>query len=58
MTDRVALNLLYVQTVGDIEQGWIICDEETKQQLAALQSKGAKREVCQSPSTRRITHHF
>jgi hypothetical protein len=43
--DRSTLNLLYSQTVSDVEKGWIITDEETKEKLATLQSRGAKREV-------------
>jgi len=44
MDDRVALNLLYVQTVSDIDRGWIVCDKEIQEQLATLQARGAKRE--------------
>lgn len=43
--DRSTLNLLYSQTVSDVEKGWIVTDEETKEKLATLQSRGAKREV-------------
>lgn len=44
MTDPVALNLLYVQTVSDIERGWIFCIKDIKTQLAKLQARLAKRE--------------
>ncbi|XP_076039962.1 sorting nexin-17-like [Oratosquilla oratoria] len=44
MEDRVGLNLLYVQTVADVERGWILASREVQRQLAALQAKGAKRE--------------
>ncbi|KAJ8923688.1 hypothetical protein NQ315_010269 [Exocentrus adspersus] len=44
MTDPVSLNLLYVQTVTEIEKGWIAANEEVKSQLATLQSSLAKRE--------------
>lgn len=45
MSDRSTLNLLYGQTLSDIERGWVIADADTEQQLATLQSRGAKREV-------------
>ena len=31
------LNLLYIQTVADIERGWIQATEDIKQQLALMQ---------------------
>lgn len=45
MGDRSTLNLLYSQTVSDVEKGWIVTDKATKEKLATLQSRGAKREV-------------
>lgn len=44
MTDPVALNLLYIQTVSDIERGWILCTKEVKSQLAHFQARLSKRE--------------
>lgn len=44
MGDPVALNLLYVQIVSDIERSWIYCTKETRAQLASLQGRLAKRE--------------
>lgn len=44
MTDPVALNLLYTQTVSDVEHEWILCHHETKTQLAHLQARLAKKE--------------
>ncbi|XP_075211673.1 sorting nexin-17-like isoform X2 [Lycorma delicatula] len=44
MTDRVGLNLLYTQTVSDVELGWIFCSKEISSQLATLQATGAKKE--------------
>ena len=48
LTSRSAatLNLLYVQTVAEVERGWVRADAETKRQLARLQARGAKKEVC------------
>jgi sorting nexin-17 len=45
MSNQVALNMLYVQTVADVERGWVLSNKEMKQQLASLQARGAKKEV-------------
>lgn len=47
MSSPVALNLLYAQTVSDIERGWILCNKETQLQLTSLQARGAKRDYLQ-----------
>lgn len=44
MQDKVALNLLYVQTVSDVERGWILSGPDTQQKLTSLQARGAKKE--------------
>ncbi|KAF5281169.1 hypothetical protein FQR65_LT14849 [Abscondita terminalis] len=44
MTDPVALNLLYVQTVSDIERGWIICSNDVKMELVQFQARLEKKE--------------
>jgi len=44
MAETSTLNLLYIQTVSDIERGWILTSADTKQQLALMQAKGAKRQ--------------
>ncbi|PSN32989.1 Sorting nexin-17, partial [Blattella germanica] len=44
MSNQVALNMLYVQTVADVERGWVLCSRETQQNLASLQARGAKKE--------------
>ncbi|XP_042240222.1 sorting nexin-17-like isoform X2 [Homarus americanus] len=51
MGDRVGLNLLYAQTVQDVERGWILTNREIQRQLAALQAKGAKREYLELART-------
>ncbi|XP_025833735.1 sorting nexin-17 isoform X2 [Agrilus planipennis] len=38
MKNPIALNLLYIQTVFDIEKGWIICNKDIKTELAQLQA--------------------
>jgi sorting nexin-17 len=42
MDDRVGLHLLYVQTVSDIENGWISVPKEHLKALTVLQSRGEK----------------
>ncbi|XP_050314445.1 sorting nexin-17 [Anthonomus grandis grandis] len=44
MTDPIALNLLYSQTVTEIERGWIIAMRESKSQLDKLKMGLAKKE--------------
>ncbi|KYB29604.1 sorting nexin-17 [Tribolium castaneum] len=51
MTDPVALNLLYVQVVSDVEKGWICCTRDMKSQLSNLQSRLAKREYIELART-------
>ena len=41
-SDKITLNLLYVQTLCDVERGWVQASNETKRQLAQMQSRGAK----------------
>lgn len=51
MSNPVALNLLYVQTVSEVERGWILCSKEIQMQLASLQARGAKREYVELART-------
>lgn len=44
LAETATLNLLYIQTLADIERGWILTSADTKQQLALMQAKGAKRQ--------------
>ncbi|CAL8312930.1 unnamed protein product [Lota lota] len=44
MENRVGLNLLYTQTVSDIERGWILVNKDHHRQLKSLQEKGSKKE--------------
>uniref|UniRef100_A0A8D0CT28 Sorting nexin 17 n=1 Tax=Sander lucioperca TaxID=283035 RepID=A0A8D0CT28_SANLU len=44
MDNRVGLNLLYAQTVSDIERGWILVNKDQDRQLKSLQEKGSKKE--------------
>lgn len=51
MSNSVALNLLYVQTVSDVERGWILCSKDTQSQLTSLQARGAKKEYVELART-------
>lgn len=44
MRDKIALNLLYIQSISDIERGWVIASPETRQCLSSLQLSGNKNE--------------
>ena len=46
-TTKTAANILYFQTLHDIEKGLIQANKETRRQLTALQAKGSKKEVFQ-----------
>jgi sorting nexin-17 len=44
--DTIALNLLYIQAVSDMERGWtLVVDRAIERQLSSLQSKQSKKEV-------------
>ena len=36
--------MIYLQTLSDLERGWIQANPEVRRQLAQMQSRGAKRE--------------
>uniref|UniRef100_U5EWH9 Putative sorting nexin n=1 Tax=Corethrella appendiculata TaxID=1370023 RepID=U5EWH9_9DIPT len=44
MRDRIALNLLYIQALSDVERHWIVTTREILEQLSNLQARGNKRE--------------
>lgn len=44
MRDKIALNLLYIQSISDVERGWIMTNYETRQHLNSLQVSGDKKE--------------
>uniref|UniRef100_A0A1Q3FLS6 Putative sorting nexin n=1 Tax=Culex tarsalis TaxID=7177 RepID=A0A1Q3FLS6_CULTA len=44
MRDRIALNLLYIQVLSDVERGWIITTRDLAEQLTDQQARGNKRE--------------
>ncbi|KAH0622982.1 hypothetical protein JD844_025936, partial [Phrynosoma platyrhinos] len=51
MEQRVGLNLLYAQTVADIERGWILANKEQHRQLRSLQEKVSKKEFIRLAQT-------
>ncbi|NXY78013.1 SNX17 protein, partial [Glareola pratincola] len=51
MEHRVGLNLLYAQTVSDIEHGWILVNKEQHRQLKSLQEKVSKKEFIRLAQT-------
>lgn len=42
MRDKIAVNLLFIQSLSDIERGWIIANPETRLCLSSLQVSGKK----------------
>lgn len=44
MQDKIALNLLYIQSISDMEKGWAIANLETRQRLNSLQVSNNKKE--------------
>lgn len=44
LENKVAMNLLYVQAVNDIERSWTLGTKEQLKHLATLQQRGSKRE--------------
>lgn len=44
MQDKIALNLLFIQTISDIERDWIIVGPDVKKELRNLQERGNKKE--------------
>ncbi|XP_040565287.1 LOW QUALITY PROTEIN: sorting nexin-17 [Lepeophtheirus salmonis] len=43
-SNQVTLNLLYIQTVTDVERGWVQASQDTKRTLSRMQARGAKLE--------------
>merc|ERR1740131_118335 len=51
LAEQPTLNLLFIQTVVDMERGWILPSAETKQQLALLPARGSKRQYMEVART-------
>lgn len=43
--NSIALNLLYILTLSDVDRDWILSSSEIRDQLYELQVKGNKKEV-------------
>lgn len=48
LSNKVTLNLLYTQTVSDVELKWVQGSQEIEKQLARLQARGAKMEYMET----------
>ena len=48
MNHKVTLNLIYLQTLSDLERGWIQASPDIRRQLAQMQSRGAKQEYMET----------
>ncbi|XP_072941644.1 sorting nexin-17 [Epargyreus clarus] len=53
ITDRVSLDLLYLQVIEDIDLGWITADPQTKEILSSYEAKKQKREYIELARTLR-----
>ncbi|XP_065174639.1 sorting nexin-17-like [Sycon ciliatum] len=55
LDDKVGCNLLFVQTVADLENGWIMAPKATARQLKQIQSKGDRKKYVEQAKT---LHHY
>lgn len=53
MIDRMSLDLLYLQTIEDLDLGWITADPQTKEILASYEAKKQKKEYMELAKTLR-----
>lgn len=58
MSNRVALQLLYVQTVQEVQQGWLLGSKEQLKRLEALKSKNSRKEYLQFAKTMKYYGHL
>ncbi len=42
---RSTLNLVYFQTVAEVERGWVVAGPDIRKALATMQARGTKLEV-------------
>ncbi|XP_071941803.1 sorting nexin-17-like [Antedon mediterranea] len=42
--DRVAMNLLFIQAVNDVEREWVVCSKEQRRNLDTLKRKNSRKE--------------
>ena len=55
MENKVGCNLLFVQTVSDLENGWIIAPKAASRQLKQVQSKGERKKFVELAKSQ---HHY
>ena len=58
LAEQSTLNLLYIQTLADLERGWVLTSAETKQQLALMQARGSKRQYMEVARTLKFYGHM
>ena len=58
LAEASTLNLLYIQTLADLERGWVLTSAETKQQLALMQARGSKRQYMEVARTLKFYGHM
>ncbi|XP_054156548.1 sorting nexin-17-like [Oppia nitens] len=51
ISDRIAINVLYLQTLYDIEKGLIEANKDIRRQLSSLHAKGSKQDYLQLART-------
>ncbi|XP_030830080.1 sorting nexin-17 [Strongylocentrotus purpuratus] len=51
LEDRVALQLLYVQTLSDVSRGWVVASEDQMARLQSLKAKNSKKEYIKFAQT-------
>ena len=47
---KSSLNVLYFQTMSDVERGWVSADPEMRKQLGSMQARGAKLDYMETAS--------
>ncbi|XP_071855202.1 sorting nexin-17-like isoform X1 [Apostichopus japonicus] len=58
MSNRVALQLLFIQTVQEVQQGWLTGTKEQFKRLDALRIKNSRREYLQFAKTMKYYGHI
>ncbi|ESO85974.1 hypothetical protein LOTGIDRAFT_235573 [Lottia gigantea] len=53
LDNKITMNLLYVQTLNDIERQWILASKDQVKHLASLQERGSKKEYVRFARTLR-----
>ena len=51
--NKTCLNMLYIQTLSDVEHGWLQANVDVRKQLAGMQARGAKLEYMEMARTQK-----